>query len=48
MSNKESIGGAHGYQHTIEEACEDEDSRYQKFLRRILKKEVECEIPDQG
>lgn len=43
MSNKESIGGEQAYQHTIEEACEDEDSRYQRFLRRILKREVETD-----
>jgi hypothetical protein len=43
MSNKESVGGEQAYQHTIEEAIEDEESRYQQFLRRLLSKVVERE-----
>ena len=41
MSNKESIGGEQAYQHTIDEATAEEESRYQKFLRKLLGKEVE-------
>lgn len=40
MSNKESIGGEQAYQHTIEEACAEEESRYQKFLEALLKGSV--------
>lgn len=43
MSNKESIGGEAAYQHTIDEAIADEESRYQKFLKALLAKVVQQE-----
>jgi hypothetical protein len=48
MSNKESIGGEQAWQHTVEEAIEDEDSRYQRFLNRLLRQEVEHDVSDEG
>ncbi len=39
----EKTGGEQSYDHTIEEAIEDEESRYQQFLRRLLSKVVDKE-----